>query len=130
MTPTFRSDVYVQQPNGSRIAVNPHLCLAYDSAEELADGIQGITPFGPPLVISGPANAAWVKFGGNFSHSDQVAWLQWLDAGGDPGTKINAGVLADYLFRFPTGAYAMRCIKREYEIAAYDQGFGGLPGAF
>jgi hypothetical protein len=118
--PRFNYDVAVQVPLARQSsAVHPKECLKEDSAKELAEllkeqGFQCRIFQGHPHGLEqGRTDAA----------STTVPWFQFFDGeDGAPGTRINAGLIADYWVH-QTPNIALRYAILEIKYESRRQGF-------
>lgn len=133
--PEFQEDVIVTFPTGATSQVNPKYCLLSKSAYELAAMLETSSDWLKTLGIKVLVGNGWpgpqdIPFR-IAVQSRKVPWLCFLDAPEQKaGTRINAGILAACFTHGYPPAYALRLVEAEYKGNAYDQGFGGLPGAF
>lgn len=120
--PTFRTDVSVSV-GGRLTAVAPKQSLTETSAAELQEILAGEGK--PSKIIQGhpmglAGGAAVEDAAGN---PVTVPYLQFLDGpDGNPGTKVNAGLIADY-WMHQTWNIALRYALQEVEGEAKNQGF-------
>lgn len=119
--PQFDSEVKVYAPNGSSFRVNPKYCATKETADAVRD-ILSAKGFPSTMFQQGPQGRLFSGWA-----SDPVYWLQFQEFGSENGTKINAGLLADYFTHGYPVAYALAGMVREYEWEAYNQGFGPSP---
>ena len=91
-TPTYETDVFITEPDGTKVPVNPIYC-ATEPTQTFIFGECQFLGFIPELFMDNPFGG---NMGGGFAASKQVPWIKITNPETGVQTIANVGVLSDY----------------------------------